>query len=91
MAAHELVTQRLVVEHLAPPFRWSVEDDTLTEYRRHERIRLGLVEHLFRSAEVGLVRFWPGEKNHIASCEAELADIPAFGADPLHEADGVDT
>ncbi len=55
VAAHELVFQGLVVEHLRAALGRRVEDDAFAEDRGHERIGLGLVELLLGGAEELLV------------------------------------
>ena len=89
VAPHELVAQRLVVEHLPPALGGGVEDHTLAEDRGHERIGLGLVEGLFGGPEEELVGLGAGEQHHVAIGQPELAHIAALVAHPAHEADGV--
>ena len=73
VAAHELVAQGLVVEHLAPALGRRVEDHALAEDRRHERVGLGLVERLLGGPEEELVGLGPGEQDHVAIGQPELA------------------
>ena len=82
VAPHELVAQRLVVEHLAPALGRRVEDHALSEDRRHERVGLGLVEHLLGGAEEHLVGLGPGEQHHVAVGQPELAHVAALGRAP---------
>ena len=89
MAPHELVAQRLVVEHLPPALGGGVEDDPLAEDGRHERVGLGLVERLLGGPEEELVGLGPGEQHDVAAGQPELADVAALGAGPPHEPDGV--
>ena len=52
---HVLAAQRGVVQHLRAPLGAGVEHHTLAEDRRHERVRLGLVEILVGGTEEELV------------------------------------
>ena len=83
VAPHELVAQRLVVQHLPTPFGRGVEDHALSEDRRHEGIRLGLVEDLLRRTEEELVGLGPGEQHDVAVGQAKLSHVTAFGPHPL--------
>ena len=89
MAAHELVPQRLVVEHLAPALGRGVEDHALAEDGRHERVGLGLVEQLLGGPEEPFVGLGPGEQDHVLVGQPELAHVAALGPGPAHEPDGV--
>ena len=86
VAAHELVPQRLVVEHLAAALGRRVEDHALAEDRRHERVGLGLVELLLGRPEEELVGVGPGQQHHVAVGQPELADVAALGPHPLPSA-----
>ena len=55
VALHLLTAQRRVVQHLLAALGAGVEDHALAEDRRHERIRLGLVEILVGRTEEELV------------------------------------
>ena len=90
VAAHELVTEGLVVEHLPPALGRRVEDDPLAEDRGHERVGLRLVEDLLRGPEEELVGFGSGEQHHILLAEPEDPDVAALVPDPLHQCDRVD-
>ena len=73
VAPHELVAQRLVVQHLAPALGRGVEHHALAEDRRHERVGLGLVELLLGGPEVELVGVGPGQQHDVAVADGELA------------------
>ena len=90
VAPHELVPQRLVVEHLPTALREGVEDHALAEDGGHERVGLGLVEHLLGGPEEELVGLGPAQQHHVPVGQAELPDVAALGPDPGHEADRVD-
>ena len=83
VAPHELVPQRLVVEHLAAAFGRGVEDHPLAEHRGHERVGLGLVEDLLGGPEEELVGLGPGQQHHVPVGQAEHADVAALGTDPV--------
>ena len=87
--AHELVAQRLVVQHLAPPLGRRVEHDALAEDGRHERVRLGLVELLLGRPEVELVGVRTGQQHDVAGRQRELAHVAALGPHPRHQPDRV--
>ena len=89
VAAHELVAQRLVVEHPAAFLGSGVEDHSLTEHGGHEGIRRCLVELLVRGAEEHLVGLGTGEQHDVLVGKSELADVAALRAHPAHEADRI--
>ena len=89
MALHLLAAQRGVVQHLFAPLGAGVEHHALAENRRHERIRLGLVEFFVGGAEEEFVGLGAGEEDDVLVDELEPADIAAFIADALHQTDGV--
>ena len=86
VAPHELVAQRLVVQHLAAALRRGVEHHALAEDRRHERVGLGLVELLLGRPEEELVGVRPGQQHDVAAGQVELADVAALGPHPAHAA-----
>ena len=91
VAAHELVPQGLVVQHLAPALRRRVEDDALAEDRRHEGVGLGLVEQLLGGPEEELVGVGPGEQHDVAlgRCGTRPTS-PHSARTRAHERDRVD-
>ena len=89
VALHVLATQRGVVQHLLAPLRAGVEHHALAEDRRHERIRLGLVEILVGGTEEELVGLGAGQQDHMLVRQLEPTDVPALVADPLHQPDRV--
>ena len=89
VAFHLLTAQRRVVQHLLAPLRAGVEDNAFAEDRRHERIRLGLVEILVGRAEEELVGFGAGQQDDVFVRQLKPADIPALFADPSHQADRI--
>ena len=62
VALHLLAAQRGVVQHLLAALRAGVEHHALAEDRRHERVRLGLVQILVGGPEEELVGFAPDRK-----------------------------
>ena len=90
VAPHELVAQRLVVQHLPPSLGRRVEDHALTEDRGHEGIGLGLVEDLLGRPEEELVRLGTAEQYHVTGGQPEHPDVAALVPDALHEGDRVD-
>ena len=89
MALHLFATQRGVVQHLLAALGAGVEHHALAEDRRHERVRLGLVEILVGGPEEELVRLRSRQEDDVLVDQLEPADVAAFVADPLHEPDGV--
>ena len=87
--AHHVPAQRLVVQGLAAALRRGVEHHALTEDRRHERVRPGLVEVLVRRAEEELVGASAGQQDDVLVDELEPADVAALVADALHQTDWV--
>ena len=89
MAAHHVAAQRLVPQRLAAALGRGVEDHALAEDRRHERVRLGLVQVLVGGAEEVLVGFGAGQEYYRAAGEVEGADVAALGSDAAHQGNGV--
>ena len=85
VALHVLAAQRGVVQHLLAPLRAGVEHHTLAEDRRHEGIRLGLVEILVGGTEEELVGFGAGQQDDVLVGQLEPAHVPALVAGPLHQ------
>ena len=89
VALHLLAAQRGVVQHLRAPLGAGVEHHALAEDRRHERVRLGLVEILVGGTEEELVGFGAGQQDDVLVDQLEPADVAALVADALHQADRV--
>lgn len=89
VALHLLAAQRRVVQHLLAPLGAGVEHHALAEDRRHERIRLGLVEILVGGAEEELVGLGAREQDDVLVHQLEPADVAALVAHALHQTDWV--
>src|SRR5690606_11142748 len=82
--------ERLVLEHLLTLLGRGVEDHALAEDRRHEGVRLALVEGRVGCAEELLVRLGAGDQHDLPVGEVELPDRPALGVGALEQRDRVD-
>src|SRR6267378_4300644 len=85
VALHLLATQGGVVQHLLSSLRACVEVDALAEDRRHEGIRLGLVEIAVRRAEEELAGLRARQQDDLLAGQLEEADVAALVAHPLHQ------
>ena len=77
------------MQHFASPFRWRVKHDTFTEDRRHEGVRLGLIEERFGGTKEPFVLLRPSHHHHIAPADLEAPDVATFLADTSHQADWI--
>ena len=89
VALHLLAAQCGVVQHLRSPFGVGVEHHTLAEDRRHERVRLGLIEVAVGGAEEELVGLRAGQHDDLLVDQLEPADVAAFLADAVHQPDRI--
>src|SRR4051794_7620441 len=89
MALHLLTAQRGVVQHFFAPLGAGVEHHSLAENRRHERVRLSLIEILIGGTEEELVGLRTRQQDDMLVDQLEPTDIAAFVADPLHQTDRI--
>ena len=89
VALHLLTAQRRVVQHLLAPLGAGVEHHALTEDRRHERVRLGLVEILVGGTEEELVGVGARQQDDVLVDQLKPPDVAAFVTDALHQPDWI--
>ena len=89
VALHLLAAQGRVVQHLLAPLGACVEHHALAEDRRHERVRLGLVEILVGGTEEELVGIGARQEDDVLVDQLKPSDVAAFVADALHQPDRI--
>ena len=89
VALHLLAAQRRVVQHLLATLGAGVEYHALAEDRRHERVRLGLVEILVGRTEEEFVGPGARQQDDVLVGQLEPAHVATLVAGALHQPDRV--